>query len=118
MATVSKQLYEFGGRVSQIGANVAGHPAAILGMAAFCATWLLVAGEKGENSLTLVLSILAITLTQMVLNQQRKSERALHLKLDELVLATSEARDEMAEIENRSEDEIERLRRPHTTPTD
>jgi low affinity Fe/Cu permease len=112
MATVSKRLYEFGGRVSQIGANVAGHPAAIVAVTVFCAIWLLVTGEDGQNSLTLILSILAITLTQMVLNQQRTSERALHLKLDELVFATSEARDEMVAIENQSEAEIERLRRP------
>lgn len=116
MATVSKRMYDFGDRVSQIGANVAGHPLALLGVAAFCAVWLFVAGEKGENSLTLALSILAIALTQMVLNQQRKSELALHLKLDELLFATSEARDEMTEIEKRSDDEIEKLRRPPNPP--
>ena len=109
--TLAKRLYEFGGRMSEIGANVAGHPAAIAGMAGFCLIWFIVAGPGGENTLTLILSVLAITLTQMVLNQQRKSERALHLKIDELLYAQSEARDEIAEIEGLSESEIEQLRR-------
>lgn len=113
IATIKQQLYDFGGRICQIGAEVAGHPAAILGMVAFCAAWLTITGENGENALTLLLSILAITLTQMVLNQQRKSERALHLKLDELLYAHGEARDEVAEIEKQSEEHIESLRREH-----
>jgi len=113
MKPLRQRLYEAGGRISELGANFAGHPAAILGMALFCLAWFLVAGEKGENALTLVLSVLAITLTQMVLNQQRKSERALHLKIDELLYAQSEARDEVAEIEGLTELEIESLRRGH-----
>ena len=117
MATVQKQLYDLGGRACQIGADVAGHPAAILGMIGFCAAWLAMSGEHGENTLTLILSILAITLTQMVLNQQRKSERALHLKLDELLYSHGEARDEVAEIEKQSEEHIESLRRGRGTIT-
>ena len=73
-------------------------------------------GEKGENSLTLILSVLAITLTQMVLNQQRKSEIALHLKIDELVFAHDNARDEIAKIEDLTEAEIENMRRNKSQP--
>lgn len=112
MTTFHDRIYAFGGRVCQIGADLAGHPLAILGMVGFCASWLLVTGEKGENTLTLVLSVLAITLAQMVLNQQRRSERVLHLKLDELLYTHGEARDEIAEIEKMSEAQIEQLRRP------
>ncbi|WP_010188720.1 low affinity iron permease family protein [Sphingomonas sp. PAMC 26605] len=61
--------------------------------------------------MTLVLSVLAITLTQMVLNQQRLSERALHMKIDELVFAMKGARDEIAGIEGKTEEELEALRR-------
>ena len=53
----------------------------------------------------------------MVLNKQNEREAeshrrdiALQAKLDELVRATSEARDEIAGIEDLEEDEIERLK--------
>ncbi len=107
-----KRFYEFGCAISDIGANFAGHPAAILAVAVFCLLWFVVGGEQGENSLTLILSVLAITLTQMVLNQQRRSERALHIKIDELILSMSGARDEVAGIEGLTEAELEKLRRP------
>jgi len=67
--------------------------------------------------LTLALSVLAITLTQMVLNTQKSREVeahrrdvALHAKLDELVLSIKGARDELAGIEEREEEEIEAIR--------
>lgn len=52
----------------------------------------------------------AITLTQMVLNQQKRHDAALHLKIDELIHAMKGARDEIAGIENKSEAELEALR--------
>lgn len=98
--------------MSDFGANLAGHPVAILSIALFCLLWFVLKGPSGENSLTLILSVLAITLTQMVLNQQRRNERALHIKIDELILAMSGARDEVAGIEGLTEAELELLRRP------
>jgi low affinity Fe/Cu permease len=109
---MQKRLYEIGCAISDVGANFAGHPVAILSVAVFCLLWFVLGGPSGENSLTLILSVLAITLTQMVLNQQRRSERALHIKIDELILSMSGARDEVAGIEGLTEDELEKLRRP------
>ena len=65
-----------------------------------------------------MLSILAITLTQMVLNRQnereaeaRRRDVAMHAKLDELVIATTTARNEMAGIEEElDEEEIAELK--------
>lgn len=108
---MSKTLYNFGCKISALGANLAGHPVAILTVAAVCAAWFIIGGTAAENTLTLVLSVLAITLTQMVLNQQRLSERALHMKIDELVFAMKGARDEIAGIECKTEEELEALRR-------
>jgi low affinity Fe/Cu permease len=72
--------------------------------------------------LTALLSILAITLTQMVLNRQEEREKeahrrdvALHAKLDELLHASRRARDELAGIEDLEEEEIEKLRDPKVT---
>jgi len=103
-------LYEFGCRISDRGANIAGHPAAILLVIIFCAIWFIDLGSASQNTLTLILSVAAITLTQMVLNQQRRHEAALHMKIDELIHAISGARDEIAGIENKSEAELEALR--------
>lgn len=106
-----KRLYNFGCKVSAWGSTLAGHPMAILTVAVVCAAWFIIGGTAAENTLTLILSVLAITLTQMVLNQQRISERALHMKIDELLFAMKGARDEIAGIERKSEDELEALRR-------
>ena len=106
-----RKLYNLGCKVSAWGANLAGHPFSILCVAVVCAAWFIIGGTAAENTLTLALSVLAITLTQMVLNQQRLSERALHIKIDELVLAMKGARDEIAGIEGKTEEELEALRR-------
>ncbi|MEO5866932.1 MAG: low affinity iron permease family protein [Sphingomonas sp.] len=111
-------LIVLGGKISDYVANIAGHPIAIAGMIVFCIGWIWIGGSASENALTLALSVLAITLTQMVLNQQKRNEAALHLKIDELILAKQGARDELAGIERASEDEIEELRRTATTGSD
>ena len=95
--------------------GLAAHPFAQAGLLLVCGVWL--ARGLEVDTLTLALSILAITLTQMVLNMQMSREAeahrrdlALHAKLDELVLSMQGARDELAGIEEREEDEIEALR--------
>ena len=104
-------LYNIGCRFSDRGANIAGHPIALVGVIVFCFAWfLLPLGNTATAVLTLVLSVLAITLTQMVLNQQKRHEVALHIKIDELIHAMKGARDEVMGIEGKSEVELEALR--------
>lgn len=106
-----QRAYELGCHISDWGANLAGHPGALIGVVVFCVAWfLLPLGNAATAVLTLVLSVLAITLTQMVLNQQRRHEAALHLKIDELIHAVTGARDEIMGIETKSEAELEALR--------
>lgn len=109
-ASLRQRLYELGCRFSDAGANLAGHPIALIGVILFCAAFILLMGESATAVLTLVLSVMAITLTQMVLNQQKRHEAALHLKIDELIHAMGGARDEIMGIEGRSEAELEALR--------
>ncbi|HEX8302470.1 MAG TPA: hypothetical protein VF617_12590 [Sphingomonas sp.] len=73
--TLRQKLYALGCRVSDVGANIAGHPVALIGVLLFCCGWfLLPLGDTATAVLTLVLSVMAITLTQMVLNQQKRHE--------------------------------------------
>lgn len=116
MSERSSPLRDFGCRVSGLVADVAAHPAMQLGFVLVCIAWFALGLRV--DILTAGLSILAITLTQMVLNRQEEREAdahrrdvALHAKLDELVHASRRARDELAGVEELEEEEIEALRR-------
>lgn len=109
------QLDSFGCWVSEKVADTSAHPFTQLGVLLFCGAWFAFGLDVGI--LTAALSILAITLTQMVLNKQEVREAdahrrdvALHAKLDELLIASKRARDELAGIENLEEEEIEAVR--------
>ena len=110
-------FYRVGCRISAAASDISAHPFAQIGIILFCALWWTVG--LPTDILTAALSILAITLTQMVLNRQNEREMdahrrdvAMHAKLDELVLAMKGARDEVAGIEDElDEDEIEELKR-------
>lgn len=110
-AYMLKKMNEVGSRIAGRTADLAGAPLAIILVAMFCAGWFVRAGAAGENTLTLILSVASITLTQMVLNGQRRSEQALHLKMDELVYAVEGARNAVAGVETKSADELDALRR-------
>lgn len=105
-----RRAYELGCRISDAGANLAGHPMALIGVLLACAACFLLFGSEVTGALTLVLSVAAITLTQMVLNQQKRHDVALHLKIDELIHGVRGARDEIMGIERKSEAELEELR--------
>jgi low affinity Fe/Cu permease len=104
-----------GCRVSEWVADVAGHPFAQTSFLLFCGLWFLVGWRV--DILTASLSILAITLTQMVLNRQNERELddhrrdvAMHAKLDELVAVTKPARNDLVAVEEKEEEEIVHLK--------
>lgn len=108
-------LTRLGCRISSVVSDLAAHPLAQLAVIAFCVAWFAVG--LATDLLTAALSILAITLTQMVLNRQNEREVeahrrdvAMHAKLDELVHASRRARDEMAGIEELPVETIAELR--------
>lgn len=107
--------YRLGCYLSERVSDMAAHPYAQLGFVIFCVAWFL--SGLDTNLLTAALSILAITLTQMVLNRQNEREAeahrrdvAMHAKLDELVIASRRAHNEMAGIEDLPEDVIVELK--------
>ena len=109
------QLNRIGCKVSAKLADISADPLAQIGLLVFCIIWFV--ARLPVEVLTAALSIMAITLSPMVLNKQNEREAeshrrdiALHAKLDELVRATSEARDEIEGIEDLEEDQIERLK--------
>src|SRR5688572_1900469 len=115
MASRRNPIVEAGCWISEKVADVSAHPFAQIGVVLLCVAWFLLALRV--DILTAALSILAITLTQMVLNRQEAREKeahrrdvALHAKLDELLHASRRARDELAGIEELEEEEIEELR--------
>jgi low affinity Fe/Cu permease len=103
-----RPVYAGMARLSAVVADIAAHPVAQIGVLLGCVAWVMLGGS--EARLASGVSIGSFVLTQMVLNQQRRRELALHVKIDELVRAKTGARDELAGIERKSEEEIEALR--------
>lgn len=108
-------MEQLGCDISAWVADIAGHPFAQVGFVVLCLVWF-VAGWN-VSILTAGLSILAITLTQMVLNSQKEREIdahrrdvGMHAKLDELIAATRMARNDFVAVEEREEDEIVQLK--------
>lgn len=104
-----------GDRLSEAVARLFAHPVMHVGVLAFCIAWFAL--RLPTDLLTAALSILAITLTQMVLNGQFDREAdthlrdvAMHAKLDELISASRRARNDFVGVEEREEEEIVQLK--------
>ena len=69
-------------------------------------TWQLVI-----NTGTTIITFLMVFLIQ---NTQNRDAKAIHLKLDELIRAVAGARTHLVELEELSDDELERLRKQFT----
>jgi low affinity Fe/Cu permease len=112
---LSLLISDAGHAVSDWVANAAAHPLSQAALIVFCALWWAL--RLPTDVLTAMLSILAITLTQMVLNRQKLREDdahrrdvAMHAKLDELLRAEKFARKELAGIEDLESEEIAALK--------
>lgn len=110
-----RTISEAGDAVSRWVADAAAHPFCQIGLIIFCIGWWAL--RLPTDVLTATLSILAITLTQMVLNRQRLREEddrrrdvAMHAKLDGLLRAEKSARKELAGIEELEAEEIAALK--------
>lgn len=107
--------YRIGCWVSDKVSDVFAHPYAQVVFIIVCVAWF--AAGFNVNVLTAALSIMAITLTQMVLNRQNEREIdahrrdvAMHAKLDELISASRRARNDFVGVEDKEEEEIVQLK--------
>lgn len=107
--------YRIGCWVSDKVSDVFAHPYAQVVFIIVCVAWF--AAGFNVNILTAALSIMAITLTQMVLNRQNEREIdahrrdvAMHAKLDELIVASRLARNDFVGVEDKEEHEIVQLK--------
>jgi low affinity Fe/Cu permease len=113
---LNRIIAQFGHGISVRVANAAAQPLTQAVVILLCVAWWAVG--LPTDILTASLSILAITLTQMVLNSQRAKDAddhrrdvAMHAKLDELLRAERFARKELAGIEELETEEIAALKR-------
>jgi low affinity Fe/Cu permease len=78
---------------------------ALMGLAAYLSgNQLFIAGAS------MSISVLTLLLLPILQATQNRDGAALQAKMDELIKASSNARDELIGLENRHEDEIERIR--------
>jgi low affinity Fe/Cu permease len=108
-------LEQIGCDVSSWVSDLSAHPFAQIVVILLCVAWFLIGWNV--NLLTATLSILAITLSQMVLNRQKEREIdahrrdvAMHAKLDELIAVSRRARNDLVGVEERDEEEIVQLK--------
>src|SRR4030095_8487903 len=100
-------LYQLGCDASAWFSDLSAHPYAQMAVIVICIAWFALG--LAHHLLTAALPILAISLSQMVLNRQNEREAeahrrdvAMHLKLDELIIAVRRAHNEMAGNAGRS----------------
>lgn len=87
--------------------RLAAKPAFLLAFnVALLVAWLL----YGVDVANILISIVTAELVLLGLGASRRSQLALHAKLDELLHATSEARDDLAHVEDLAEAEIQEKR--------
>jgi len=92
-----------------------GQPGAFIGATLACIIWAVTGPifrysdtwQLVINTATTVLTFLAVFLIQ---NSQNRDGVAIQAKLDELIHATRQARNDLVRAEDKTEDEIERLR--------
>lgn len=102
-------------RFAQATANLMGHPMAVILATASCVVWAATGPvfsysdtwQLVINTGTTVLTFLAVFLIQ---NTQNRDATAIHLKLDELIVAAQGARTGLVELQDLPDEALKELR--------
>jgi low affinity Fe/Cu permease len=85
-----------------------GHPASLVVLLICAVVWQRV--EPHSFDLHAVATLVAVAMTLIIQRGQNRDTAALQAKLDELILATEGARNELAGLDQESVDDIEEIK--------
>ena len=106
-------MHHFFDRFTTGCARFAGRPAMLLiclGLAAIGIVAFVSSDELFISGANLTISVVTLLLLPILQATQNRDGAALQAKIDELIKASSKARDELIGLENRDENEIENIR--------
>ncbi|MES2736707.1 MAG: low affinity iron permease family protein [Verrucomicrobiota bacterium] len=118
-------MKDFFARMATHAARALGHPFAFLFAVALVIGWAVMGPSLGYsetwqlfiNTCTTIVTFLSVFLIQ---NSQNRESMAMQLKLDELIRAVKDARNEIIDLEDLPEEQLEKLaeqfRRKSTEP--
>lgn len=97
-------------------AKMAGNPITFVVALSFVAIWLVTGLFLGFNTtwiliLNTVATLNAALMVFIIQNTQNRENKALHLKIDELIRATKEATNELIAIEEMEEEELDKIKK-------
>lgn len=97
-------------------AKMAGNPVTFVIALLVVAAWVIIGLVRGfSNTWLLILDTIATVnaalMVFIIQNTQTRESKALHLKIDELIRVTKEAESELIAIEEKEEEEIEKLKK-------
>lgn len=107
-------MKDFFHRAAQAAANIVGSPTAFALAVGAVVAWAVTGPlfrfsdtwQLAINTTTTIVTFLVVFLVQ---NTQNRDAKVMHLKLDELIRASKDARDSLVDLEDLSEDEILKL---------
>lgn len=97
-------------------AKMAGNPITFVGALVVVALWAVLGMLFGFNTdwiliLNTIATLNAALMVFIIQNTQNRENKALHLKIDELIRSNKEATNELIAIEEMGEEELEKIRR-------
>lgn len=97
-------------------ARMAGNPITFIAALFVVLIWLIIGIAFGFNTtwiliLDTIATLNAALMVFIIQNTQNRENKALHLKIDELIRATKEARNELIAIEQMEEEELEKIKK-------
>jgi low affinity Fe/Cu permease len=109
-------MHDWFRRFAHRASDLVGSPAAFIAGLLIVLAWALAGPMFGySNTWQLVINtgttIVTFLMVFLIQNTQSRDARAVHLKLDELILSAEAARNEILDAENLSDEELDRLQR-------